>query len=160
MWTFPWSKRENVQHFYFPRSECGIVFLTEKTWRSYFLTVWAWEILRSFSFPPKPSSNLPTNLPMTAAGPILSGLYKGCPKPSWSVSQRPWYLEHAILCHTLTKLYADPWCPLYWLLKGLAGQYVKDHSTWNMPFCTILLLTAYYSVKDYSTWNMPFCTIL
>ena len=67
MWTFPWSNRENVQNFYFSRSECGIVFFGGKiTWRSYLLTVWAWEILRTFSFPPKPSSNLPTNLPMTA----------------------------------------------------------------------------------------------
>ena len=101
MLIFPLFKRENVQHFYFPRSECGIVFFGGKiTWRSYFLKVWAWEILRSFSFPPKPSSNSPTNLPITA--------------PRWSSVA---YIKAAV---------------------SPSGQLVKDHGTWNMPFCAIL----------------------
>ena len=70
----------------------------KNTWRSYFLTVWEWETLRTFSFPPKPSSKLPINLPIAQPGRSSVAYKKGCRNSCWSVSQRPWYLQDVILC--------------------------------------------------------------
>ena len=96
MWTFPWSKRENVQHFYFPRPECGY----HSFWREKCLTFVLSHGLsvRNTSYffsPPKPSSKLPIDLPIAA--PILSSLYKRCRNSGRSVFHRLWYEKHIIL---------------------------------------------------------------
>ena len=127
MWTFPYHNRENVQKKYFPRSYCRISYF----WREKYLVITLSHSLTVgyssyFNFPPKTSRKVRQSCRKLyrSRWPRWSTLaYKGFAETScgqsvidcstwnmpfcatiWHASscRRLLYLEHAILCNTLT----------------------------------------------------------